>query len=129
MLPRSLAPLLLFKQRPELLVLGCGQRTRRPTAELTQARVACQRSLHGSVLMARCLQFLRERGIALECIDTPNAAATFNVLAQEGRRVAGALIPPDSVESPQPDAPVRGRAVPKRSSTGPLPNWRDREMV
>jgi hypothetical protein len=45
------------------------------------------------VLTRRGCQWLRRHGIALECSDTPNAVATFNVLAQEGRRVAGAFLP------------------------------------
>lgn len=36
---------------------------------------------------------LAAKGISVEAIDTPNAAATFNILNQEGRKVAGALLP------------------------------------
>jgi uncharacterized protein len=35
---------------------------------------------------------LRESGIAVEVCDTANAVSTFNVLLQEGRRVAGAFL-------------------------------------
>jgi hypothetical protein len=37
---RRLAPLLLFRQRPDLLVLGCGKKMARPPPELTKARRA-----------------------------------------------------------------------------------------
>jgi NADH dehydrogenase [ubiquinone] 1 alpha subcomplex assembly factor 3 len=124
----SLAPLLLFKVRPELLVLGCGDRIRRPSAQLTQARVLHRKSF--SVLRRLSwTQLLRDHGVSLECIDTPNAAATFNVLAQEGRRVAGAFIPPAYVAPEPPSGAPRGRSLPKSSTTGPFPNWRDREAT
>jgi NADH dehydrogenase [ubiquinone] 1 alpha subcomplex assembly factor 3 len=39
------------------------------------------------------LQPLRDRKIAVDVMDTPNAATTFNILNQEGRIVGGALLP------------------------------------
>ena len=69
-------------------------------------------------------QALGEQGIRLDCLDTANAVATFNILSQEGRRVAAALLPAAQdavVEAPPPPPP--------RSTTGPFPNWRDRERA
>uniref|UniRef100_A0A8C9KCT7 NADH dehydrogenase [ubiquinone] 1 alpha subcomplex assembly factor 3 n=1 Tax=Panthera tigris altaica TaxID=74533 RepID=A0A8C9KCT7_PANTA len=37
---------------------------------------------------------MRQRGIAVEVQDTPNACATFNFLCHEGRVTGAALIPP-----------------------------------
>ena len=34
----------------------------------------------------------------LEVLDTPNAIATYNILVQEGRQVAAALLLPSSVD-------------------------------
>ena len=70
--PAALAPLLLFAHRPELLVLGAGERMERPGAELSE--------------------WCRKEGVGLEVLSTANAVATYNVLAQEGRRVAGAFL-------------------------------------
>ena len=69
-------------------------------------------------------QALAEHGIRLDCLDTANAVATFNILSQEGRRVAAALLPASQdpvLEVPAPQPP--------RSTTGPFPNWRDRERM
>jgi uncharacterized protein len=70
--PAALSPLLLFAHRPELLVLGVGERMERPSAELSE--------------------WCRREGVGLEVLSTGNAVATYNVLAQEGRRVAGAFL-------------------------------------
>uniref|UniRef100_G1PXZ5 NADH dehydrogenase [ubiquinone] 1 alpha subcomplex assembly factor 3 n=2 Tax=Myotis TaxID=9434 RepID=G1PXZ5_MYOLU len=40
------------------------------------------------------LRAMRQRGIAVEVQDTPNACATFNFLCHEGRVTGAALIPP-----------------------------------
>jgi hypothetical protein len=69
------------------------------------------------------MQFLRDAGIGLECLDTANAAATFNILTQEGRKVACALLPAPALGGGRPAAPPE---APPRSTTGPFPNWRDR---
>ena len=55
----------------DLLLVGTGRTTVLASAEFRRA--------------------LRERGIASECMDSGAAARTFNVLANEGRRVAAAL--------------------------------------
>ncbi|KZV99473.1 DUF498-domain-containing protein [Exidia glandulosa HHB12029] len=39
---------------------------------------------------------LREMGVAVDVMDTRNACATYNLLLEEGRRVAAALIPPNA---------------------------------
>lgn len=38
-------------------------------------------------------QALKEKGLNVECMDTPAACRTYNVLVAEGRRVAAALLP------------------------------------
>lgn len=57
---------------PELILLGTGARQRFPDA--------------------RVLRKALERGVAVEVMDTRAACRTYNLLAQEGRRVAAALI-------------------------------------
>lgn len=61
----------VFDTKPEIVLLGTGTSNVFPPRELTFA-------------------FAR-RGIGLEVMDTPAAARTFNVLANEGRRVAAVL--------------------------------------
>jgi uncharacterized protein len=61
----------VFDTKPEIVLLGTGTSNIFPPRELTFA-------------------FAR-RGIGLEVMDTPAAARTFNVLANEGRRVAAVL--------------------------------------
>jgi uncharacterized protein len=41
---------------------------------------------------ARFAEALRSAGIKVDVMDTPSAARTYNVLLEEGRRVAAALI-------------------------------------
>lgn len=69
----SLALLDVVLPIPELLVLGCG----------TSIRSVPEHLMKG----------LKERFVSIEAIDTKNAAATFNILNQEGRNVVGAFIP------------------------------------
>ena len=61
----------VFDTKPEIVLLGTGASNVFPPRELTFA-------------------FAR-KGIGLEVMDTPAAARTFNVLANEGRRVAAIL--------------------------------------
>jgi len=70
----SLEPLL--RLQPEVLIVGTGSRQMLPDRSLMFA-------------MARA-------GVGLELMDTPAAARTFNVLANEGRSVAAVLYPTDS---------------------------------
>lgn len=58
----------------EIVVVGTGDRTER--------------------LQPQVLRAMRQRGIAVEVQDTPNACATFNFLSHEGRVTGAALIPP-----------------------------------
>ena len=62
---------IVFATRPEVVLLGTGPVNVFPPRELTFA-------------------FAR-RGIGFEVMDTPAAARTFNVLANEGRRIAAVL--------------------------------------
>jgi uncharacterized protein len=61
----------VFDTKPDIVLLGTGVSNVFPPRELTFA-------------------FAR-KGIGLEVMDTPAAARTFNVLANEGRRVAAIL--------------------------------------
>ncbi|MGH8495026.1 MAG: Mth938-like domain-containing protein [Gammaproteobacteria bacterium] len=57
---------------PEIILVGTGERLRFPDQKL----------------LARAL----ERGVGIECMDTGAACRTYNILVQEGRRVAAALL-------------------------------------
>ncbi|KAF9057546.1 NADH dehydrogenase 1 alpha subcomplex assembly factor 3 [Panaeolus papilionaceus] len=59
--------------RPEILILGTGKTLVQPPP------------------FAR--QYLSQLGIQLDVMDTRNACSTYNLLAEEGRRVAAALLP------------------------------------
>lgn len=63
----------LVVPRPEILVFGTGARM-----EFVPPRIR---------------SYTRELGIQLEVMDTKNASSTYNLLAEEGRRVAAALLP------------------------------------
>uniref|UniRef100_A0A2K5CMC3 NADH dehydrogenase [ubiquinone] 1 alpha subcomplex assembly factor 3 n=1 Tax=Aotus nancymaae TaxID=37293 RepID=A0A2K5CMC3_AOTNA len=64
----------MLEPRIEIVVVGTGDRTER--------------------LQSQVLRAMRQRGIAVEVQDTPNACATFNFLCNEGRVTGAALIPP-----------------------------------
>ena len=72
--PDALAALHVVRPAPELLLVGCGKRVEQLSPALVKE--------------------LRDAGIVVDAMDTPNAAATFNILTQEGRNVAAALFPP-----------------------------------
>jgi len=57
---------------PEVVLLGTGSRSEFPAAELTRG--------------------LAQAGIGFEVMDTAAACRTYNVLMNEGRRVAAALL-------------------------------------
>ncbi|WP_440959485.1 Mth938-like domain-containing protein [Oceanicaulis sp. LC35] len=59
--------------RPDMLVLGVGERLIHPPASVRKA--------------------FREAGIGLEVMDTATACRTYNLLAGEGRNIAAALLP------------------------------------
>ncbi|KAK9844661.1 hypothetical protein WJX74_005254 [Apatococcus lobatus] len=69
----SLALPLLLRPPPELLIVGCGQRSQQLPGALQK--------------------FLIDHQIPTEILDTPNAISTFNILNQEGRQVTAALLP------------------------------------
>jgi uncharacterized protein len=68
----SLAPIVAAAPAVELLILGLGSRFLPAPTALRQA--------------------LKDRGIALEAMDTGAACRTYNLLLAEDRRVAAALI-------------------------------------
>ncbi|KAF5363626.1 hypothetical protein D9756_000324 [Leucocoprinus leucothites] len=59
--------------RPEILVLGTGKTLVQPPSFIRS--------------------YLTSLGIQLDVMDTRNACSTYNLLAEEGRRVAAALLP------------------------------------
>ncbi|XP_056380769.1 NADH dehydrogenase [ubiquinone] 1 alpha subcomplex assembly factor 3 isoform X2 [Hyla sarda] len=69
----SLSLFHLLVPQIEILVLGTGDRVER--------------------LDPAIARFMREKGVAIEIQDTPNACATFNFLTSERRLTAAALIP------------------------------------
>lgn len=58
--------------RPDMLILGVGERLEHPSASIRKA--------------------FREAGVGLEVMDTATACRTYNLLAGEGRNVAAALL-------------------------------------
>ncbi|GJP44889.1 hypothetical protein CLOM_g4291 [Closterium sp. NIES-68] len=72
--PDSLALFQLIRPQPELLLLGSGQRIQPVPVELRQ--------------------FVRACGMKLEVLSTRHAISTLNVLNEEGRSVAAALLLP-----------------------------------
>ncbi len=68
----SLAPVTAAAPPPDILLVGCGPAFRPPPAGLGAS--------------------LRDLGVSLEWMDTGAACRTFNVLLDEDRRAAAALI-------------------------------------
>lgn len=68
----SFDPLLVEPELPEILLIGCG---------------AAQQFLPPSIR-----NYLREKGIIAEAMDTGAACRTYNILIAEERKVAAALI-------------------------------------
>ncbi len=69
----TIAPLL--EHQPELVVLGCGEQGRFPSADIQR--------------------LFFKRGIGLECMSLTAACRTFNVLMSENRRaIAGLILKP-----------------------------------
>ncbi|KAJ4825849.1 hypothetical protein Tsubulata_023363 [Turnera subulata] len=71
--PDSLSIFQVVRPVPEILIVGCGRNVQHIDPEL------------------RC--FIRSTGMKLEAIDSRNAASTYNILNEEGRIVAAALLP------------------------------------
>ncbi|XP_057980426.1 uncharacterized protein LOC131166135 [Malania oleifera] len=72
----SLSIFQVVRPIPEILILGCGRHIEQVDPELQR--------------------FIRSTGMKLEAIDSRNAASTYNILNEEGRIVAAALVPYDS---------------------------------
>ncbi|KAM9326729.1 NADH dehydrogenase [ubiquinone] 1 alpha subcomplex assembly factor 3 [Gastrophryne carolinensis] len=70
---QSLSLFRVLVPKIEILVVGTGDRVERLDPEL--------------------LKLMRQKGVAVEVQDTPNACATFNFLISERRAAAAALIP------------------------------------
>mmetsp|Transcript_17457 Transcript_17457/g.43238 ORF Transcript_17457/g.43238 Transcript_17457/m.43238 type:complete len:190 (-) Transcript_17457:915-1484(-) len=75
--PDSLLAARAVKPQPDLLIIGCGDKI----MQLPEAT----------------LEAFRNSETLLEVLDTPNAIATFNILVQEGRLVAAAMILPSKM--------------------------------
>ncbi|KAJ0254862.1 NADH dehydrogenase [Hirschfeldia incana] len=58
---------------PELLIIGCGR--------------------YNHPVSPQVRQFVKSIGMKLETLDSRNAASTYNILNEEGRIVAAALLP------------------------------------
>jgi len=71
--PEHFAPVLSAAERPDILVLGVGERLKHPPAAVRRA--------------------FREAGVGLETMDTPAACRAYNLLAGEARRVFALLLP------------------------------------
>ncbi|XP_047334895.1 NADH dehydrogenase [ubiquinone] 1 alpha subcomplex assembly factor 3-like [Impatiens glandulifera] len=69
----SLSIFQIMRPIPEILILGCGRYTQPIHPELRR--------------------FIRSTGMKLEAVDSRNAASTYNILNEEGRIVAAALLP------------------------------------
>ncbi|KAL9347395.1 hypothetical protein Peur_058761 [Populus x canadensis] len=71
--PDSLSIFQIVRPIPEILIIGCGRYTQPVDPELRR--------------------FIQSTGMKLEAVDSRNAAATYNILNEEGRPVAAALLP------------------------------------
>ncbi|KAG5042944.1 hypothetical protein AAZX31_03G088400 [Glycine max] len=69
----SLSIFQIVRPIPEILIIGCGKNIQHVDPELRR--------------------FIRSTGIKLEAVDSRNAASTYNILNEEGRIVAAALLP------------------------------------
>ncbi|XP_015895139.2 uncharacterized protein LOC107429027 [Ziziphus jujuba] len=71
--PDSLSMFQIVRPIPEILILGCGRHIEPVNPELRS--------------------FVRSTGMKLEALDSRNAVSTYNILNEEGRIVAAAVIP------------------------------------
>ena len=71
--PEDFAPVFESAERPDILVLGVGERLKHPPAGVRRA--------------------FREAGVGLETMDTPAACRAYNLLVGEARRIFAALMP------------------------------------
>ena len=74
--PDALVAAHIVDPAPDILIVGCGNKIQ--------------------ALPAETLEFFRNTETMLEVLDTPNAIATYNILVQEGRQVAAALLLPSA---------------------------------
>merc|ERR1712216_3093 len=74
--PDALVAAHVVDPAPDILIVGCGNKI--------------------EALPAETLEFFRNTETMLEVLDTPNAIATYNILVQEGRQVAAALLLPSA---------------------------------
>lgn len=65
-----------LEQPPEVLILGTGRTTCFPEADI--------------------LDFMAEKHIGFECMDSRSAARTYNILVAEGRTVSAAMLLPSA---------------------------------
>ncbi|XP_018010594.1 uncharacterized protein LOC108667988 [Hyalella azteca] len=79
----SLSLFYMLAPKIDLLVLGVGDR--------------------GSKFDLSLLPFMSKKGISLEVLPTEKAVSTYNFLVEEGRCVAGAFVPPQTIVSPYAD--------------------------
>merc|ERR1740117_1819940 len=84
----STAMMRLLDPAPEVLILGCGHDVI-PLHSYQNAEEAGNKFPN----LGHVHEMLRKNGTRFEVMDTVNAAATFNVLNAENRRVAAALMP------------------------------------
>ncbi|CAH9095646.1 unnamed protein product [Cuscuta europaea] len=71
--PESLAIFQTIHPVPEILIIGCGRHIQQVNPEVRK--------------------FIRSTGMKFEAVDSRNAASTYNILNEEGRIVAAALLP------------------------------------
>lgn len=71
--PESLSIFKVVHPIPEIFILGCGRHVKLVSPELRM--------------------FIRSTGMKLEAVDSRNAASTYNILNEEGRPVAAAVLP------------------------------------
>ncbi|KAH7849636.1 hypothetical protein Vadar_020773 [Vaccinium darrowii] len=69
----SLSMFQIVRPIPEIFILGCGRNIQLVNPELRR--------------------FIRSTGMKLEALDSRNASSTYNILNEEGRIVAAALLP------------------------------------
>ncbi|CAO2842152.1 unnamed protein product [Amaranthus hypochondriacus] len=71
--PQSLSIFQILRPIPEILIIGCGRHIQPVNSELRS--------------------YVRSMGMKMEAVDSRNAASTYNILNEEGRIVAAALLP------------------------------------
>ncbi|XP_065853753.1 uncharacterized protein [Euphorbia lathyris] len=71
--PESLSIFQIMRPIPEILIIGSGRYIQHVDPEIRR--------------------FVRSTGMKLETVDSRNAASTYNILNEEGRIVAAALLP------------------------------------